>query len=505
MEGAAVKIGWLMGWAVPEAWFARLARQALPDAEHVFVAAEPNALAQLEKAGPFDWMVGYSLGSLLLLREAARADRLGRVVLLAPILAFSREAELGGRVARGQVKQLSRWLRRDVLAALMDFYARAGLDVPQEYVSTATTDNLLWGLDRLENDRAEPPLPAGWRAWCGADDALLDATRLRGLAPSVQIVAGATHHPLPLLCAFAETADALNVQHSTSSFVPIDKLRATEDRSNTQRPTTKYQLPITNYEQLGATCSTKSSSNRSDPKVLAASFGRAAPNYREHARVQAALADWLEEWLPAKRDGRALEIGAGPGIFTRKLLPWAGALTATDISPAMCAAGQVALSQVEWRVMAAEAPGPGPWDWIFCSSMLQWVADPEKVFAAWRERLAPGGRLLAGLFVEGSLPEWRAVAGEDSPLAWRPAEEWCACLGRAGLRVVRSEVQSRIFEFPSARAFLRSVHGVGGAPQRRLPLGHLRRLLRDYETRFRAPGGVPATWRFCRIEAVRQN
>jgi malonyl-CoA O-methyltransferase len=470
VEGAAMKIGWLMGWAVPEAWFAPLARQVLPDAEHVFVAAEPDALAQLEKAGPFDWVVGYSLGSLLLLGEAARASRLGRVALLAPILAFPREAELGGRIARGQVKQLSRWLRRDATAALADFYARAGLDVPQEYAPAAATDTLPWGLERLDNDRAEPPLPANWRAWCGADDALLDAARLCALVPSVQIVAEATHHPAALLRAFAKEVERVD----PNALMNLDKKSA-----------------------LGSTRSTFCSD------ALAASFGRAAPNYREHARVQAELADWLAEWLPAKRDGRSLEIGAGPGIFTRKLLPWAGALTATDISPAMCAAGRAALPQVEWRVMSAEAPGPGPWDWIFCSSMLQWVTDPENVFAGWRGRLAPGGRLLAGLFVEGSLPEWRAVAGEDSPLAWRTAEEWCACLRRAGLQVVRSEVQPRIFEFPSAQAFLRSVHGVGGAPQRRLPLGRLRRLLRDYEARFHVPAGVPATWIFCRVEASR--
>jgi len=484
-----MKIGWLMGWAVPEAWFMPLARQALPDADHVFVAAEPDALLRLEEAGPFDWVVGYSLGSLLLLREAARANRLGRVALLAPIFAFTREAELGGRVAQTQVRQVSRWLRRDAPAALADFYARAGLNVPQEYAPATATDILLWGLERLENDRAEPPLPAGWRAWCGASDMLLDATRLCALSPSVQIVAGATHHPAALLRALAEATASLNIQHSTS---------------NVQHPRdTKYQLPITNFERLGTTRSIISSGNGPGPHVLAANFGRAARNYCEHARVQAALADWLAEWLPAKRDGRALEIGAGPGVFTRKLLPWAGALTATDISPAMCAAGRAALPQVEWRVMSAEAPEPGPWDWMFCSSMLQWAADPEEIFAAWRERLAPGGRLMAGLFVEGSLPEWRTVAGEDSPLAWRTAEEWCACLGRAGLQVVRSGVEPRVFEFPSARAFLRSVHGVGGAPQRRSPLGRLRQLLRDYETRFHASGSVPATWMFCRVEAIR--
>jgi malonyl-CoA O-methyltransferase len=494
-----MKIGWLMGWAVPEAWFAPLARQALPEADHVFVAAGPEALAQLEEAGPFDWVAGYSLGSLLLLCAAARADRLGRVALLAPIFAFPREAKLGGRVAQTQVRQISRWVVRDAPAALADFYARAGLDVSPEYAPSTATDILCWGLERLEKDRAEPPFPAGWRAWCGANDALLDATRLRELMPAVQVVAGATHHPAALLRAFAEEVASLNIQPPTSSFA-----KATEDRSNVQHPrNATYQLQNTDYERPGATHSTRAPGNGSDVNALAASFGRAARNYREHARAQAALADWLAEWLPTKRGGRAIEIGAGPGVFTRKLLPWAGVLTATDISPAMCAAGRAALPQVEWRVMSAEAPEPGPWDWMFCSSMLQWAADPEKIFAAWHERLAPGGRLLAGLFVEGSLPEWRTVAGEDSPLAWRTAEEWCARLGRAGLRVARSEVQPRVFEFPSARAFLRSVHGVGGAPQRRLPLGRLRQRLRDYEARFHAPGGVPATWMFCRVEAIR--
>ncbi len=207
-----MKVGWLLGWAVPEGWFAPLARAALPDTEHAFVEAGPDAMARLENAAPFDWVAGYSLGSLLLLREAARAGRLGRVALFAPIFAFSREAGLGGRVARAQVRQLARWLRVDARAALADFYARAGLDVPPDR-APAVIDDLLWGLDRLEKDRAEPPLPEGWRGWVGAGDALLDATGLHALSPAVQIVAGATHHPAALLHAFA--AETATIQGGT--------------------------------------------------------------------------------------------------------------------------------------------------------------------------------------------------------------------------------------------------------------------------------------------------
>ena len=202
-----MKIGWVLGWAVPETWFAALARGALPEVEHHLVAAGPDALAKLEQAAPFDWVAGYSLGSLLMLRESARAGRLGRTALLAPIFAFPREANLGGRVARAQMRVLARWVRRDARAALADFFVRAGLEVPD--FTPASVDELLWGLEQLENDRVEPPLPAGWCAWCGENDALLDAAKLQALSPSVEIVPGGTHHPAGLLRAFAAEVAAV--------------------------------------------------------------------------------------------------------------------------------------------------------------------------------------------------------------------------------------------------------------------------------------------------------
>ena len=52
--------------------------------------------------------------------------------------------------------------------------------------------------------REEPPLPAGWHAWCGAEDPLLDAGRLHVLAPEIRVVSGATHHPAALLRAMAK-------------------------------------------------------------------------------------------------------------------------------------------------------------------------------------------------------------------------------------------------------------------------------------------------------------
>lgn len=198
-----MRIGWMLGWAVPEAWFGALARGALPGAEHRCFAAEPGGVARLLGEGPFDWAGGYSLGALLLLSEREALSAAGcRVALLAPIFAFPKEAGLGGRVARAQVRHLGRWLRREPAAALADFHRRAGLDVP-EGSALAPPETLAWGLERLAGEGVEPALPPGWRAWCGSADPLLDAGRLRTLAPGLEIVPGATHHPGALLGALA--------------------------------------------------------------------------------------------------------------------------------------------------------------------------------------------------------------------------------------------------------------------------------------------------------------
>lgn len=238
-------------------------------------------------------------------------------------------------------------------------------------------------------------------------------------------------------------------------------------------------------------------------KAVRRSFDRAARCYAGHAVVQDSIADWLAEWAPAQRHGRALELGAGPGVFTRRLLPWSGDLIASDRSEAMCREAGLLLPEVEWRVMHAESPHGDPHDWIFTSSMLQWVENPRAVFSAWRRALKPGGRVLAGLFAEGSLPELRALTHGWTPLTWRLPEEWAASLEEGGLRLVRAETHTRVFHHRSALHLLRSLHGVGAAPFHQFTPGRLRKILRDYDTFHRDAHGVRSTWVFYRFEAER--
>jgi hypothetical protein len=205
VEARRVKIGWVMGWAVPEVWFAAQVRAVFPAAEHLFFAPTEMALTGLEQAGPLDFVAGYSLGAHWLLAEADRVARLGaRVTLLAPILAFPEEEGLGGRVARTQVRYLARWLRRDRTAALADFYSRAGLDVTPDDAAELPAEILNAGLVRLEQGRVDPPIPADWRLYLGDRDALLDAAVLARRLPGLATVPNGTHHPAALLRAWAE-------------------------------------------------------------------------------------------------------------------------------------------------------------------------------------------------------------------------------------------------------------------------------------------------------------
>ena len=145
------------------------------------------------------------------------------------------------------------------------------------------------------------------------------------------------------------------------------------------------------------------------------------------------MAEWLAQWLPADASGRALELGAGPGVFTRRLLPWGGTLTASDLVRSMCSAGRMRCRTLPGRRCRRKrrrgAPGIGFFRAACCNGRRT-----GRSFC----RLAglPGCRVAGfwpGLFVEGSLPEWGALAGEPAPLTWRKPAEWSASFARRRL------------------------------------------------------------------------
>ena len=235
-------------------------------------------------------------------------------------------------------------------------------------------------------------------------------------------------------------------------------------------------------------------------------FELKAEGYTEAAAVQAVLAEWVAEWVePSWTDAlRVLELGAGTGLLTRHLAS-RGPLTATDISRGMLDEGRRRLPSVRWEIADAWDPAGGPVDRLYSAAALQWTADPQLTFQRWRTLLAPGGRMVHGLFVPPTLPELEAVAGDVFPLRWRPAAEWIAALECAGFQVKRWETKCVQQPHAGALSFLRQLHDTGVTAARpRIGAGRLRSIIGELDRRYAgADGRVSVTWSLLRFEASR--
>jgi len=233
-------------------------------------------------------------------------------------------------------------------------------------------------------------------------------------------------------------------------------------------------------------------------------FDRRAGIYETHARVQAAAADWLADWLPERIVGPALELGAGTGLFTRHLAVRADDLLATDSSPSMVALGGRAIAKARWQVAAAGTPpGGGEWSWLFSSSLVQWLADPMPIFTRWHTACRPGARMVAGWFVRGTMEEFFAACPAAAPFVWRDTGEWLDLLASTGWRVERHESRTFRLRHANTAAMLREIHNVGAVVPRRFAPGALRGAMRTHDELRLDPAGLETPFVFLRVEAVR--
>jgi len=236
--------------------------------------------------------------------------------------------------------------------------------------------------------------------------------------------------------------------------------------------------------------------------TVVSAFDNASLDYLKYAHIQKYAAASLARWLPESREGSVLELGAGPGVLTYYLVPWKNNVCATDASEAMCRLGKMYIPYVEWKCSDAYTPLLGPWDMLCSSSMLQWIKEPEVMFSHWKSVLAPQGRILCSLFVEGTLSEWATVSGLPSPLTWRSTLEWNLILMKSGFKVMRQEIEKKEIFSQNALESLKAIHKLGASPKPKLGAGHLRSLMKEYERKFSTPSGVLSTWVIYRFEAV---
>ncbi|MDX2226573.1 MAG: hypothetical protein SFY92_05765 [Verrucomicrobiae bacterium] len=192
---------WITGWAIPPVWFSRQVCTVFPDDPGEVRLPGPDCFEGIHWSG-YDRFVGYSFGAFWLLQNAPEGVR-DKLRVIAPFSAFCAEAGRGGRVLTTQVKVLRRWLAREPLAALGDFYARAGVSLTVPTELPAPVETLLWGLDMMAAGKLPDSVCGTVPGVIGASDALLDAARITAQFAGVKTVPG-THDLLPLLRALKQ-------------------------------------------------------------------------------------------------------------------------------------------------------------------------------------------------------------------------------------------------------------------------------------------------------------
>lgn len=246
-------------------------------------------------------------------------------------------------------------------------------------------------------------------------------------------------------------------------------------------------------------------------------FDVSADTYEARASVQNTVAERLIAWLPAPETvRRVLEIGCGTGLLTRRLAArYPGArVEALDHSPRMVEAARRLCPGVSWHTTDLLAfDGGARYDLIASNCSLHWIDPLAAGFRKLRGLLAPGGRLVFSIMLDGTLGELRAVrmqAVPSKPPAGRlpTASETQDSLTSSGWTIADWREESLEEHHPSAMAFLRHIHELGltgGAVSRAaLPLtrGELAGVSREYDHRYPDGGGVKATYTVAYVSAA---
>lgn len=203
---AAMLAVWISGWGVPPETLRPLASAYSPGARLELLAPTESAA---KTAAAASLVVGWSFGAFRILEAAARGQVFpGKVLLLAPFISFASEHGWGGRCTLTQLRWLKRWMARDSLASLQDFYQRAGIAQAAPVNDANLVEQWCRDLDvmmadtgREILDRFAGGLPSNFNAAVGECDPLLDARRIVEVLPGTRIVPGAGHECGPLLAA----------------------------------------------------------------------------------------------------------------------------------------------------------------------------------------------------------------------------------------------------------------------------------------------------------------
>jgi hypothetical protein len=196
----------ISGWAIPKSWFTEQIKEAFPGS-NVNVVYPENPENEQEARSilsrfPTQLYLGYSLGSLWLLKYQDSLPSNCYKAILAPILSFLNTEPYGGKTSKIQLKYLIKILSNESSKTnvLRDFFFNADLPYPESQIEEIPERNILIkGLKFLENNSVTGKETNDFLSIIGENDTILDAGVLIHHIPHLDIVKNAGHSPTLLL------------------------------------------------------------------------------------------------------------------------------------------------------------------------------------------------------------------------------------------------------------------------------------------------------------------
>lgn len=247
--------------------------------------------------------------------------------------------------------------------------------------------------------------------------------------------------------------------------------------------------------------------------VIARNFTAAASTYRKVNRLQNYVAKSLIERMDMMKlsPDLVLDLGSGPGTTAAMLEKKfrRARIIEADISQAMLCesrrSGRRFFNRRTWLCCDAEmsALRTGSVDIVFSSLMLQWCAEPDRVFQEVERILRPEGLFIFSSFGPDTLRElrnsWLAVDDEPHVNIFIDMHDVGDALIRSGMEHPVLETDFMRVHYDDVRTLMGDLKGLGAQNTdrgRRRSLtgkGRITRMLEEYE-KFREAGRLPATY-----------
>ena len=251
----------------------------------------------------------------------------------------------------------------------------------------------------------------------------------------------------------------------------------------------------------------KSEDNKSQETEL--NFSKYAHIYDKHAQLQKLMADKLASFIPINTPEKILEIGCGTGIFTKYLLSLkVKKIFLNDVSSGMIEYMETKLCLPPYSQIIignAELLKFQVVDMVAANAVFQWFKNPQEALVKLNQALTANGSLIFSTFGPKTLIEFRQAANLVSPINLYNKDSWTDMIRDSGFTIKFWDVEIKKIFFSSSLSLLKNLQQIGAAPIRMVKTGGLRKLMRDYDSRFSSTQGVYATWEFYYFSLAREN